>query len=295
MLVTLVPLPVALALSKRTSTGQNYLLWQVFRRANHPVWFYGQVLPAAVGFAVLAVAVAGLVWLRRERTWRERLLLCWMVIPILFFSLWPVKGYQYLLPIAPALAILAGRTIAALPTVGVLRDRTRLRRWVVGVAAFAVLASVAVPSWLAVNPTPGTTFLAGTGGLPGGREAGEWVRANVPQGAHLLAVGPSMANVLQFYGHRPVAALSVSPDPSARNPSYTPVLNPDLAVRYGEFQYIVWDSYTAARAEFFAKKARHLIDKYHGVAVYTGTVLAPVRSGGLAATPVIVIYQVRAI
>jgi hypothetical protein len=104
-----------------------------------------------------------------------------------------------------------------------------------------------------------------------------------------------MANVLRFYGHRPVAALSVSPDPSARNPSYTPVLNPDLAVRYGEFQYIVWDSYTAARAEFFATKARHLIDKYHGVAVYTGTVLAPVRSGGLAATPVIVIYQVRAI
>ena len=51
MLVTLVPLPVALALSKRTSTGQNYLLWQIFRRANHPVWFYGQVVPAAVGYA----------------------------------------------------------------------------------------------------------------------------------------------------------------------------------------------------------------------------------------------------
>jgi hypothetical protein len=293
MAVTLVPLPAALALSRRTSTGQNYLLWQIFRRANHPLWFYGQVVPAAVGLLVLALAVGGLLWLWRERTWRERLLLCWALVPITFFTLWPVKGYQYLLPIAPVVAVLAARTVVALPTAAALRRRAGLARAVAAAAAVIALASVALPSWRVVNPMPGTTFLAGTGGLPGGREAGRWVRDHVPVGARLLAIGPSMANVLQFYGHRRVSALSVSPDPSARNPSYTPVLNPDLAVRYGEVQYVVWDSYTAARAEFFATKARALIDKYHGVAVYTGTVLAPARSGTPTPTPVIVIYQVR--
>jgi hypothetical protein len=294
-LVTLVPLPAALALSHRASSGQSYLLWQIFRRANHPMWFYLQVVPAAVGIAVIVAALVGVVWLWRERTWRERLLLCWITIPVVFFSLWPVKGYQYLLPIAPVLAVLAARTIAALPTVALLHRRQWLPRAAVVAAALLTVVSVGVPAWSAVNPTPGTTFLAGTGGLPGGREAGVWVRANVPEGAQLIAIGPSMANVLQFYGHRSVSALSVSPDPSVRNPSYRPVLNPDLAVRYGEYQYVVWDSYTAARAPFFATKARQLIDKYRGVAVYTGTVMALGQSGTPTITPVIIIYQVRAV
>ena len=43
-----------------------------------------------------------------------------------------------------------------------------------GVVAAAVV-SLVVPSWLAVNPVPTTTFLAGSGGLPGGRETGRWI------------------------------------------------------------------------------------------------------------------------
>ena len=42
----------------------------------------------------------------------------WIVVPVVFFMLWPVKGYQYLLPIAPPVAILAGRALALLPTKG---------------------------------------------------------------------------------------------------------------------------------------------------------------------------------
>jgi hypothetical protein len=56
-----------------------------------------------------------------------------------------------------------------------------------------------VPSWLAVNPVPTTTFLAGSGGLPAGREVGRWIDANLPQGARLVAIGPSTANIVRFY------------------------------------------------------------------------------------------------
>jgi hypothetical protein len=290
----LAPMPVALALSKRTSTGQNYLLWQIFRRPNHDAWFYFTTVPAAVGFVVLAVALGGLLWLRREGTWRERMLLCWILVPVVFFTLWPVKGYQYLLPIAPPLAVLAGRTLAAVKTIGLLHRRSWLPRLAVGVAALVTVTTAAVPAWAVVNPAPTTTFLAGTGGLPGGREAGEWVRHNVPDGAQLLAIGPSMANVLQFYGYHKVFALSVSPNPNGRNPSYLPVTNPDRAVRDGQFQYLVWDSYTAGRAQFFAGKLKSLVDKFQAVAVYTGTVDVRAASGKPTPEPVIVIYQVRA-
>jgi hypothetical protein len=160
-------------------------------------------------------------------------------------------------------------------------------------AVVLTAASIAVPTWGVVNPAPTTTFLAGTGGLPGGREAGQWVLRNVPDDAQLLAIGPSMANVLQFYGHHRVLGLSVSPNPNARNPSYVPVPNPDRAIRDGEFQYLVWDSYTAGRAHFFADKLKALVDKYQGVAVYTGTVMVRSTSGTTTPEPVIIIYQVR--
>ena len=40
---------------------------------------------------------------------------CWIGVPVAFLELWPVKGFQYLLPIAPVIAVLAadGCVIAA--------------------------------------------------------------------------------------------------------------------------------------------------------------------------------------
>jgi len=294
MAVIVAPMPLVLSLAGRASTGGNYLLWQAFRRGNHGMWFYFTVVPLAVGVLVLAAAFVGMVWLRRENTWRERLLLCWVAVPVAFFTLWPVKGYQYLLPIAPALAVLAGRTLARLSTVRPLYRRPRLAPYAVAFASLVTVLSLAAPAWAQVNPAPTGAFLAGTGGLPGGREAGEWIRDNVPAHAQLLAIGPSMANVLQFYGGRRVLALSVSANPNDRNPAYVPVPNPDRALRDGEFQYIVWDSYTANRANFFAEQARKLVDKYHGVAVNTVTVRLRAGSGQVVVQPVIVIYKVRA-
>jgi len=297
--------PVTLRLAAVTSTGQNFVLWQMLRRANHPTWFYFTDLPSVVGPAVLLLAAAGLAWLRRERGWRERLLLAWILVPLAFFTIWPVKGFQYLLPAAPALAVLAGRTVGALwalrggtepgstkPAALTVRRRRLGFTAAASACAAAAVVSLAVPTWQRITPSSSTAFLAGTGGLPGGRAAGQWIAANVPEGARLLGAGPSIANVLEFYGHHPVGALSVSTDPRNRNPVYVPVGNPDRAVRTGEYQYLVWDSYTARRSPYYAAELRKLIDGYHGVAVYTATVPVHTRDGD-SAVPVIVVYEVH--
>ena len=96
--------PVMLRLARHSNTGQSCLVWRLFRRSNHETWFYFYAPAQLDRSAVLLAALAGLIWLRREATWRERMLLAWVVVPVLFFTLWPVKGFQYLLPIAPALA-----------------------------------------------------------------------------------------------------------------------------------------------------------------------------------------------
>ncbi len=292
--------PISLRLSGQDQTGQNYLLWQMFRPPNHGTWFYFSVLPGWIGIAVLVAAFGGLIWLRREGTWRERLLLAWLAIPVIFFTLWPVKGFEYLLPVTPPLAILAGRTLArpiplSLPIT--LPGAERLgRRWWPGVAMGVLTAitvcSLVLSTWSHVEPSPRTSFLAGSGGLNGGRQAGDWIARNAPRGARLLAIGPSVANVLEFYGRHPVSALSVSPNRHNRNPAYAPVPNPDKALRDGVFQYIVWDSYTAARSSFFANEAHRLASKFHGVAVFTSAVTVRASSGPDVVEPVIVIYEV---
>jgi hypothetical protein len=288
MLLTIAPYPVSLLFSGSSATGEHYLVWQLFRRANHGLLFYPEQVSLAVGPATLVAAVVGLRVLRARNSWRESLLVSWLVVPVVFFELWPVKGFHYLLVAAPPLALLAGRTLAAWP--GDLRlGRLSLPgRWTRVLAVAAVLATLVPVSIGRIEPAASATFLAGSGGVPGGREVGRWVDAHVPQGATLLALGPSMANIVEFYGHRKVYGLSVSPNPLHRNPAYEPVGNPDLRIRHNDIQYLVWDAYSANRSPFFSRTLLRYADRYHGRIVHT----AFVGSGG-SRTPVIVVYAVR--
>ena len=107
--------PLAVTLAGGTKSAQSYFIWQLFRRPNHEWTFYPTEVSLAVGPLILLLVGLGLWRLWPERTWRERLLLAWVLVPLGFFQLWPTKGYQYLLPIAPALVLLAGRTLARWP------------------------------------------------------------------------------------------------------------------------------------------------------------------------------------
>ena len=280
--------PVMLRLAGHSNTGQSYLVWQLFRRPNHATWFYFTVLPSWIGPALLVAALAGLIWLRRETTWRERMLLAWVVVPVLFFTLWPVKGFQYLLPVSPALAILAGRVLGRpLP----LRSRTA-RQGGHGRAGHGDRRQPGDPG-LGAQPAVVQHELP-RGQRRHDRRAGRGKVGSRPRasGSRLLAIGPSTANVLEYYGHHPVSALSVSTNPRDRNPSYAPVLNPDLDLRNGVFQYVVWDAYTAAHSDFFAREALRLTAKFHGKVVYTSPSRVRNPAKGDAPQPAVVIYEV---
>ena len=81
----------------------------------------------------------------------------------------------------------------------------------------------------------------------------------------------SFANLDSIIGLR-ADALSVSANPLHRNPSYLPIPNPDAALRSGDYQYVVWDAFTASRTPFFAARLQHYVDKYHGIVVHTETI-----------------------
>jgi putative flippase GtrA len=355
------PYPLAILIGKATDSAQSFLLWQILRQPNHTWTFYGQVVPGAMGLLVVAASVAGLAYVIRRGIWQDRLLTAWILVPLAFFELWPVKGYQYLMPIAPAVAVLAAlafdRLVAraaevqstygaelALSTVsapqpqvgtastlledlpptfelepdleppsprplpqvvgaavvrelGELARRMRpLRRLSVAASSGLLgltLLSIALPTTVAVSSPSISGSLAGTGGLPGGREAGLWIRANVPRGAVFLTEGPTLANIVEFYGQRRAYALSVSPNPIRRNPAYDPIINPDRALQLNQIQYIATDIWSAQRSPFFDQRLRGYIRRYHGVLVHEQKAMTGDAAGTLIERSVIQIYEVR--
>ena len=108
-----------------------------------------------------------------------------------------------------------------------------------------------------------------------------------------MTIGPSMANLVQYYGHRKAYGLSVSPNPLNRNPSYEALINPDRAIRDSELQYVVWDTFSAARSASFSKKLLGYVDRYNGRVVHTEVLPAKTALGESADRPAIVVFAVR--
>ena len=189
---------------------------------------------------------------------------------------------------------MAGRALDAIPDRLSLGSR-HLDHGIVRVSAVVLVAGLmSLTSWTRIQPADaGTGFLAGSGGVPGGREAGEWVGENIPEGAHLLAIGPSMANIIQWYGDRKTFGLSVSPNPLHRNPVYEPVINTDLQLRNGDLNYLIWDSFSASRSTFFSDKILTFAERYHGRIIHEEFVEVTTPSGETIRQPTIVIYEVR--
>jgi hypothetical protein len=297
--IVIAPFPVSLYLAGGSHSGQNYLIWQLFRRPNHPWPFYLTTVPPAIGIGVIVAAIIGLLLLWRQRSWREKLLLAWIIVPFTFFQIWPVKGFQYLLPLAPAVAILAGRALGKLainPPTGWMANISSkfpvipMLSWL---AIAAIMFTIGLTSWQEIQPAISSQFLAGTGGVPGGREVGSWIQSNVPQSATFMTIGPSMANIVEFYGHRFAYGLAVSPNPLHRNPSYTPIINPDVDIRRSDLQYLVWDSFSADRTPFFTDKLLSYVKKYNGRAVHTETITVNDAQGKPVVQPVIIIFEVH--
>ena len=309
-LVAISPYPLSLVLGGGAHTTNQFVVWQFFRQPNHDAWFYLTVLPS-LGYVTVALAAFGLASLRWRWQKFDALAISLVLCNVVFFQIWPTKGFEYMLPLVPPVVYLAGRGALALGELGPSIARPlRLQhvrwRWAAAAALSLALISMAPPAvGVAASPRqaavaaiatdsdfsePGTavrTFLAGTGGLRASRPSGEWVRTHTLPSARFLTIGPSFANVIQCYGQRKALALSVSPNPLHRNPQYEPVLNADAAIRSGSIQYLIYDSYSASRSPFFAKQMMSYVTKFRGVAVFS------FREDGPKQPADVVIYEVH--
>jgi len=112
-----------------------------------PFWYYLPIVPLAA-FPWVVPALARVkhwraAWdARRDAALREPwLLACWVIGPLVFFTLNQSKLPQYVLPLMPAFALAAARTL--MPGGGAVAARAY-----VGVAALTGVALVALTAWL---------------------------------------------------------------------------------------------------------------------------------------------------
>jgi hypothetical protein len=274
-IVTVVPFAVSRLLGPK-SNASEFVLWQFSRPANHDPDYFLRVGYQFIGPAVAALGVFGLILALRRRSMADLLLLLPFVVFMTFFQLWPTKLFSYLLPLVPILAIFAATTAFWLLD---LSKAVGTGRWsLVGTATITLVVSLsAATAWAAVSATPErpTGFVeldVELQDFAGAREAAEWARFHTPSNSRFMTIGPSLGNILRFYGHRDSVALSVSPDPTRRNPAYVPIPNPDRAIRDSSIDYIIWDAYSADRSAFYNGRLMRYVRKFAGLAVFSAYV-----------------------
>lgn len=214
------------------------LLSQSIQRVSNVPWlYYPRTLIKYDGFALLVLALFGLILAAVRRNWADWLLISWVAVVVIFLQTFPLKAFNYLAPLMPALCILAAGAVAAIwPAI----------RWRGALVGLLVLVTIA----------PYTANAMRIRDYAGLREASYWLQENAPPQAGVMTLSQGSAQyVLAFYGDlnaypfgrfRLATVLPggtvVSPHltRSGRTPTDWTVLWPPKLVESGAVSYLVY-------------------------------------------------------
>lgn len=180
-------LPALTQVVLRPSTIVDFLSSSLQRHSATPWYYYGDALLKAEGVVILAALVLGMV-VAAFRTKRADLLpWLWLAVFALFYTVYPLKAFNYLLPLVPALALLGGRGLSLL----------RLPR----IPQLAMAVAVAVIC--GVFAAPDVASAVSDDSSAGMREAAQWIAANAPSDAGVMALSQGSGQyVYSFYAKR---------------------------------------------------------------------------------------------
>src|SRR6185503_805061 len=138
----------------------------------------------------------------RDRRWRvgDRLLIFWVLVAALFFQFYPLKAFNYVLPLIPALSVLAGMAVHELALAFVDWSRQPRRfgerlglsvgRTATVLAGCAILAATASPVIASVK----------SDSYYGLREAAYWLKKHTAADAGVMTLSKGSAQyAISFY------------------------------------------------------------------------------------------------
>ena len=211
-LLALTPALIQVVLQPRTIV--DFLGSSLHRHSATPWYYYGDALLKAEGPAILIALLLGIV-LAAFRTKRTDLLpWLWLAVFGLFYMVYPLKAFNYLLPLVPALALLGGRGLALV----------RMPR----IPQLALATGLAVIC--GVFAAPSVASAVHDDSSAGMREAARWIAANTPSNAGVMALSQGSGQyVYSFYAQRDAypyggfRLATVLPGGAVSTPRQTPV------------------------------------------------------------------------
>jgi hypothetical protein len=170
--------------------GSEFLsfLSQSIRRVSHVPWYYYvTTLAGYEGYPLLILWLAGFALATLRRRTGDLLLVSSALVVMVFLQIYPLKAFNYFLPVVPVFSLLAARVLTA------LFARMALRPALTGAAMILLI----VPSLFRVNETMQVDTYAGM------REAAFWLEQNTPPSAGVMTISRGSAqSVISFYGRR---------------------------------------------------------------------------------------------
>jgi Dolichyl-phosphate-mannose-protein mannosyltransferase len=160
--------------------------------------YYGGTLMHYEGLAGVCIVVLGLLLAASKPRHADIVPWTWLLIFGLFDFIYPLKAFNYLMPLMPALALLVGRGLEQLAFPRALPARFKSLR---GPAWLAVPASLTALAVVAVTPHLASAMHDDSSG--GVREASRWLAENTPKDAGILALSQGSAQyAYSFYANR---------------------------------------------------------------------------------------------
>jgi hypothetical protein len=196
-------IPVWIQLALKGDQLLEFLADSGDRVAHVPWYYYIDKLTSFEGFVTPVIWLIGIAIALKRWTTGDRLLLFWVLVAALFFQVYPLKAFNYVLPLIPALSVLAGRAVhdLAIAFVGWSRRPRRLGarlglnvgRTATVLAGCAIFAATASPVVAAVK----------SDSYFGLREAALWLKKNTSKDAGVLTLSKGSAQyALSFYAKR---------------------------------------------------------------------------------------------
>jgi len=193
--------PAILQFTSNPSLLTEFFLQGSSRVSRVPTTYYIDELATLAGPIFLLITILGVAVALVCRKKGDLICLIWAATVILFFQAYPLKGFNYILPLVPAASILAGRGLVSLarslnvlPTLALKNPH----RWGEVVTVTAMILLIAPASYSLGYASLYTIVYDRP--FVGLREAAYWLRDNAPPGAAAMTISQGSAQyVLSFY------------------------------------------------------------------------------------------------
>jgi hypothetical protein len=197
--------PVFVQLVSNSDQFFQFLSDSSARVTKVPWHYYLDKLGQFDGYPMLVIWGLGIAFALRIRERGDRLLLAWVLVLAFFFQSYPLKAFNYLLPMVPALSILAARALYELASrLGHAREHPdSLATIKVGLRRPGPLPGLIASSVIVAASLVPVTDVAQSDSWYGLREAGKWLRQHTDQKAGVMTLSKGSAQyALSWYAHR---------------------------------------------------------------------------------------------